>query len=101
MASRVCKLWIRPLIDILGEQRVGDRSSDRPMLLRYLLASASGGTAHADGDKVSSSTPNVSSRVSGPIAEHERAAVLVDALRQPSDISRGNVDIIDGLFPTG
>jgi hypothetical protein len=33
-----------------------------------------------------------------PIVERERAAVLVEALRQQPDISREQVDIIDAYF---
>lgn len=96
------QLLIRPLIDIVGEQRVRELYqpilSDPAMLLRYLEASASRGMAHADSDRVSSSTINVSSRVLDPIVERERATVLVDALRQLPDISREQVGIIDAYF---
>lgn len=96
------QLLIRPLIDIVGEQRVRELYqpilSDPAMLLRYLEASASRGMAHPNSDRVSSSTINVSSRVLDPIVERERATVLVDALRQLPDISREQVGIIDAYF---
>lgn len=96
------QLLIYPLIDIAGEQRVRELYQpilcNPPMLLRFLEASVSMGTARVDGDRVSKRMLNVSSRVLDPIVERECAAGLVAALRQQPEITRHQLEIIDAYF---
>ncbi|WP_296186574.1 KAP family P-loop NTPase fold protein [Pseudomonas sp. UBA1879] len=96
------QLLIYPLIDIVGELRVRELYQpilgDPTMLLRFLEASVSIGSAHVDGDRVSRRMLNVSSSALDPIVERERAVVLVEALRQDPNISRQQMEIIDAYF---
>jgi len=96
------QLLIYPLIDIVGELRVRELYQpilgDPTMLLRFLEASVSFGSAHVDGDRVSRRMLNVSSQALDPIVERERAVVLVEALQQEPDISRQQLEIIDAYF---
>lgn len=96
------QLLIYPLIDIVGELRVRELYQpilgDPTMLLRFLEASVSLGSAHVDGDRVSRRMLNVSSSALDPIVERARAVVLVEALRQDPDISRQQMEIIDAYF---